>query len=137
MKNLVFLTLTLAVTWPATAQKATRESVSSTRGITITKVITEVDTTFVMIGQNSQYTHITDIIAIKSGSARDLDELLTECMKFLSEKSGTSLQFKGNTLMSPGKNKLYLYGAGQDDRGFVLLNQSVISKLQTDLRAHL
>lgn len=137
MKTTVFLTLAVALAISASAQKTTRESVSSARGITITKVMTDADTLFVMVGQNSQYTHITDIIAIKSGSGQDLDELLTACMKFLSEKSGTSLQFNGNTLMSPGKNKLYLYGTGQDDRGFVLLNQGVISKLQTDLRAHL
>lgn len=137
MKTTLFLILAFIGTLSASAQKTTRESVSSARGITITKVMTDVDTMFVMVGQNSQYTHITDIIAIKAGSGQDLDELLSECLKFLSEKSGTSLEFNGNTLMSPGKNKVYLYGTGQDDRGFVLLNQGLITRLQTDLRAHL
>lgn len=134
MKHVLFI-LALTGTLSAQAQKTTRESISSAKGVTITKAITETDTLFIMMGQNVKYAHITDIIAIKHGSAQDIDELLTECMKFLPEKSGTSLEYKGNTLLSTGRNQVLLHGMGDDDQGCVLLNKGAITKLQTDLRA--
>lgn len=140
MKNLVFLTITLGVLTGeiyAQDQKTTRQPVSSAKGVTITRVITEADTLFLMMGQNVKYTHITDIISIKSGSAQDLDKLLTECMKFLPETSGTSKVYEGNTIAATGRNQVLLYGSGHDDQGCVLLNKNAITKLQTDLRAHL
>lgn len=138
MKRTVFLIISLSIiTGSACAQKTTRETVSKIRGITITKVITEADTLFMLMGQNSKYTHITDIIAIKSGTARDINMLLSQCMIFIPEKKGTSLDYEGNTILATGGSQIMLYGSGYDDRGYILLNKGAITKLQTDLQAHL
>ena len=132
--TIVLLTL---ITFATYAQKTTRESVSNFRGMIITKVMTEVDTTFIMMGQNAQYSQIVDLIVIKHGSAQEIDELLTECMKLLPEKDGTSLEFNGNSIYSMGGNKLLLSGIGNDSRDSVLLNKGLITRLQTDLRKYL
>lgn len=124
------------VTQNVIAQKTTRVTVSSSRGINITQMITDADTVFYMMGQNGKYTHITDIVSIKSGSASDINDLLTECMKFLPEADGTSLEYKGNTIMAMGNKRLMLFGSGRDQLDYVLLTPAVVTKLQSDLRPH-
>lgn len=123
------------------SQKTTRQTVADARGVTVSRNITErsgvPDTLFLMMGQNAKYTHITDIVMVKHGSANDINELLTECMKFLSEQDGSSLEYKGNTLMSMGGKQIMLFGSGRDKLGYILLNARIITKLQEDLQAHL
>jgi len=133
----ILLILFLTVTISATAQKTTRNTVSKLRGVEITQRITGADTLYIMLGQNAQYKQVIDIVIVKSGSARDIYALLMECEKFLPEKSGTSLDYQGNTLMIAGKNQLAVYGSDQDERGYIMLRKDIISKLQTDLRGHL
>lgn len=117
------------------AQKTTRLPVSEFRGITITGSATEKDTLFMMMAQNSAYTHITDIIGIKHGRLQDIKNLLDECMKFLPEADGNTLEYEGNTIAAFGNNRVMLYGTGRDSRGYVLLTRAVISRLQTDIAA--
>lgn len=117
------------------AQKTTRIPISSFRGITISGSATEKDTLFMMMGQNSAYTHITDIIGIKHGRLQDIKNLLNECMKFLPEADGNTLEYEGNTIAALGNNRVMLYGTGRDSRGYVLLTRAVISRLQTDIAA--
>ncbi|HMG92372.1 MAG TPA: hypothetical protein VK589_20080 [Chryseolinea sp.] len=141
MKTTLLLTFALAVV-TAHAQKTTRETVAQVRGVDITKAVTEgpdgtQNVRFYMMGQNAQYTHITDIISIKYGTAEQIGELLVECMKFLPEKKGTTLQFKGNTIGATGGNYIVIWGEGHDDRGNVVLNKSQITKLLQGLRKHL
>jgi hypothetical protein len=141
MKHVLLILLITASLW-AHAQKTTRNTVSEFRGVTITQMITTqadgtADTLFLMMGRNAKYTQIIDIVTLKHGTARDISDLLTECMKFLPEKESTSLEYRGNTLMSLGKNQIMLFGTGQDQRGYILLNKGVITKLQTDLAGHL
>lgn len=137
----VILILLIAATLPVSGQKTTRNTISKMRGITITQVLTETDgvtdTLFMMMGQNGKYTHITDLVIVKHGTPGDINDLLTECMKFLPEKSGTSLEYKGNTLMSIGGGQIMVFGVGRDQRDYVMLSKGVISRLQTDLQGHL
>lgn len=124
------------------AQKTTRQIISNSKGISITRIIKEepngeVDTVFMMSGQNVKYTHITDIIIVKYGQALEVNELLSECMKTLPEASGTSMEFNGNEIHSAGNGRILVYGIGDSKHGCVLLNKNAIVKLQTDLRPHL
>lgn len=130
------ITFFLLVNVSAYAQKTTRTTISSMRGISITRSITDADTLFLLMGQNAKYTHITDIVMLKNGTAQDINELLTECMRFLPEKEGTSLEYKGNTMAILGKNVM-LFGTGRDQLDYIILSKAVIVKLQTDLQQHL
>jgi len=134
MKHFLLI-LFLAVSLSAVAQKTTRNTVSKTRECSINQVISGADTLYVMLGQNAQYKQVIDMVIVKSGSARDIYALLMECMKFLPEKDGSSLNYEGTTLLMAG-NRLAVYPTG-DQLGYVLLRKDVITKLQTDLRGHL
>lgn len=118
------------------AQKTSREVIFKTSDITVTRNITETDTTFFLMGQNAKYMRIIDIVMVKSGSARELNDLLAECMKFLNEKNGTSEQYEGNTLMVIG-NRIALYGKGIDDYKYILLNPGLITRMQANLQPYL
>lgn len=141
MKYIIIVILAFAAI-PCLSQKTTRKTISSTRGIMITQTITEettgaVDTLFLLMGQNGQYTHITDIVMVHHGTANDINDLLSECMKFIPEDQGTSLEFKGNTLMSMGNKRIMLFGTGRDSRDYVMIAPAIITKLQTDLKPYL
>jgi hypothetical protein len=135
------LIVVLLIPLSLSAQKTTREVISNSKGISITRIIrtdaSDVDTVFMMSGQNVMYTHITDIVTLKYGAASQVNNLLTECLKALPEASGTSIEFDGNEIHSAGKGRLLLYGVGDSQRGCVLLTKNTITKLQTDLKPYL
>lgn len=139
MKTIAFILLSV-VTIPLFAQKTTREIVAKVRDIDITKSVTESSdgsqqVQFYMMGQNVQYSRITDIITVKYGTANEIGELLVECLKFLPEKSGTTLEFNGTTIGATGKNQVIVWDV--DNRGAVLLRRDQISTLLEGLRKHL
>ena len=140
MKNIIFIIL-FAGAFTSFAQKTSRETISSARGTTITLKITEqydgsVDTVFMMIGQNYMYSRIIDNVIVKSGSAHDLYDLLNQCIMFIPEKDGSSLEYNGNTLFINGK-QIAIFGSGYDDQKCILLNKAAIVKFQTDLKNYL
>lgn len=117
--------------------QTTRETISDFRQMTITRTITGEDTTFYFMGQNGKYMHITDLVSVKSGSASEINDLLTECVKFLPQADGSSVDFNGNTIMVLGKKKLMVYGSGGDSDQFVVLDGKLITRLQSDLQPYL
>jgi hypothetical protein len=121
----------------ATAQKTMSEVVSQAKGVVIVRTISGSDTVFTMSGQNDQYAHIADQLILKTGTAQEINALLMECMKFLPEKGGASLEYEGNKIGATGRNSVVLFGSGNDDRGNVLLNKASITKLQEGLRRYL
>lgn len=116
--------------------QTTRETISDFRQMTITRTITGADTTFYFMGQNGKYIHITDLVSVKSGSAREINDLLNTCVKFLPQEDGSSTEFNGNAIMSMGKKKLMVYGTDSDVGKFVVLDGKLIARLQEDLRPH-
>jgi hypothetical protein len=55
------------------------------------------DTTFLVLGRNNRYTHITDLITLKSGSFNEVWNFFTYCMEFLKkEDEGMSEDRDGN-----------------------------------------
>lgn len=118
-------------------QKTNRQTISEFRDVKLTRNVTENDTVFFMAGQNAAYLRIVDIVMLKSGSASDINNLLTECMKFLPEDKGTSIEFQGNTLRSMGGKKIMLSGSGRDDGKYIIVNAGLITKFQADLQPHL
>lgn len=133
MKLVSMTLLFTALSLTAHAQKTTRLPISESKGLTVSASITEADTLFMMLGQNQKYKHIVSTIAVKHGKLEDISDLLNECMKFLPEKEDTSLEYKGNTILSMGGNRLMVFGTGRDSGGYVLLDRKSISKLQTDI----
>jgi hypothetical protein len=123
------------------SQKTTRDIIANSKGISITRIIrneaSDVDTVFMMSGQNVKYTHITDIVTLKYGPAAQVNNLLSECLKALPEKQGTSIEFDGNEIHSAGNGRLLLYGVGDSQQGCVLLTKNTITKLLTDLKPYL
>lgn len=115
------------------AQKTSRLAISEMKGLSIIASITEQDTLFMMFGQNAKYKQIINTITVKHGTLADINDLLNECMKFLPEPEDTSLQYKGNTILSMGNSRLMVFAAGRDSNGYVLLNKTAISKLQGDI----
>jgi hypothetical protein len=131
----------LGIVLTVQAQKTTRQTISESKVASITMRITEkeqgADTLFLMSGQNAKYTRVINTIILKHGNPNDINDLLTECLKFLPEAEDTSLEYKGNTLMALGKGRIMLFGSGRDKMGYIVLDKSAIAKLQTDLKGYL
>lgn len=132
--KLVSLTLLLTA-WVLTAyaQKTTRLTISEGKGLYVIATITGTDTTFIFMGQNAKYKQVVNTITVKHGTLAEINDLLNECMKFLPEKEDTSLDYKGNTILSMGGNRLMVFGTGKDSGGYILLDKKSISKLQADI----
>lgn len=122
----------------AFSQKTRLMTVSDLKGAIITGSVTEKDgvlsdTLFIMTALNSKYTRLQEFITVKHGSLSEINNLLTECLNFLSEEKGTSLEFRGNTIMAMGDQKIMLFGVDEDSQGYVILNRSAITRLQADI----
>lgn len=134
MKQVVLILLMLGGV-AVYAQKTTRLTISEMKGLSIIASITEQDTLFMMFGQNAKYKQIVNTITVKHGTLTDINDLLNECTKFLPEPEDTSLQYKGNTILSMGNSRLMVFGSGRDSNGYVLLDNKSISKLQGDIKS--
>lgn len=135
--NTLYLSILLSLVVNISFAQTKRETISDFRQMSITRTITEADTTFYFMGQNGKYMHITDLVSVKAGSASEINSLLTECVKFLPQADGSSIDFNGNTLMVLGKKKLMVYGEGGDSGKFVVLDGKLIARLQSDLQPYL
>lgn len=129
--TLLFTLLTIA----SHAQKTTRTTIAEHKGIIINLLLTEAgDSTYLMMAQNAKYTHIVDIIVLKSGRLQEITALLEECRKMMPEKDGTSLNYEGNLIATFNKGRIMLYGSGDDKNGYVLLNEPTVEKLMASLK---
>lgn len=135
MKHLLFTSVILMLIVTTTlAQKTTRSTIVEHKGIIINMMVTEGDTTYLMMGQNAKYTHIVNTIILKSGGVEEIYSLLEQCAKMMPEKDGTSLQYDGNTIATIDKQRVMLFGTGRDSQGFVLLNAPAVTKLMAPLK---
>lgn len=132
MKYLTITSLLFISCLAAFAQKSKSNTVVEIRGITIKQIIAEqdgaVDTTYLMMGRNSKYTQIVDIVTLKIGSAKEIADLLNECVKMSTESDGTSMQYEGNMISMIGK-QLVLFGSGEDSNGYVYLTKAALTKM--------
>jgi hypothetical protein len=128
MKYLIVLLFPVCVF----AQKTTRITVSKIKEATVIGSVSKYDTIFMLMGQNARYTHIIDIVSLKAGTLQDINDLLTECLKFIGEGDGNSLDYKGNRIVSMG-NRIMVSEDGED--GYILLHKQAILKLQNDIAA--
>jgi hypothetical protein len=117
----------------ALSQKTQRLTVSKIKEATVIGSVTKYDTIFMLMGQNARYTHIIDIVSLKAGTLQDINDLLTECLKFIGEANGNSLTYKGNRIVSVGSNRLMVSEDGES--GYILLHKQAIIKLQNDIAA--
>lgn len=132
-RSILFLLFLWYICSCSYAQVTTRNTISKAQNISVVMSITAGDTTFTLMGQNAAYRHIIDILIIKSGSAEDIYDLLSQCLKFIPEQKGTSMSYGENNLLSFGNGQMSIWR----DRGSVTLRKNIIIKFQADLLTYI
>lgn len=63
-----------------------------------------IDTTYYVLGQNSQYTHIIDLIELRSGKANEVYDFFNYLLFFLEEESPRTSKFYKGSYISVADN---------------------------------